>query len=165
LLFDRLKDLTFIKRFFSNELCFSAKRSCDEVLGGLRLGDMEVQLLEIAINYAKRGWPVLPLHNPANGYCSCGIKCTSPGKHPRITGGVHAASTDLEIIKSWWHNWPQANIGIATGMISNLIVIDLDERHGGVEAFRAWEKEHPAQTGLISKTGDGNRREDARAEP
>jgi putative DNA primase/helicase len=57
--------------------------------------------------------------------------------------------------KSWWHNWPKANIGIATGNASNLIVIDLDERHGGVEAFRNWEKQHSAQTGLISKTGGG----------
>ena len=116
---------------------------------------MTLPLLEIAVNYAKRGWPILPLHTPAQGSCSCGFKCASPGKHPRITGGVHAASTDLEIIKSWWHNWPKANIGIATGSVSNLIVIDLDERHGGVEAFRNWEKQHSAQTGLISKTGGG----------
>lgn len=116
---------------------------------------MGSQLVEIAINYAKRGWPVLPLHTPTHGICSCGPKCQSPGKHPRITGGVHAASTDLEIIKSWWHNWPKANIGIATGIVSNLVVIDLDERHGGVEAFRNWEKQHPVQTGLIAKTGGG----------
>ncbi len=114
-----------------------------------------LQLLEIAINYAKRGWPILPLHTPAQGSCSCGYKCSSPGKHPRIAGGVHAASTDLKIIKSWWDNWPKANIGIATGNVSNLIVIDLDERHGGVEAFRNWEKQHSAQTALISKTGGG----------
>lgn len=116
---------------------------------------MEVELLKIATNYAKRGWPVLPLHTPVNGECSCGIKCGSPGKHPRIAGGVHAASTDLETITTWWHRWPKANIGIVTGSVSKLIVIDLDERHGGVQAFRQWEKDYPAQTSLIAKTGGG----------
>ncbi len=117
---------------------------------------MEIQPLEMAINYAKRGWAVLPLHTLlAHGSCSCGSNCGSPGKHPRITGGVHAASIELETIKNWWQKWPKANIGIATGVVSDLIVIDLDERHGGVEAFRHWEKDYAAQTSLISKTGGG----------
>jgi hypothetical protein len=29
-------------------------------------------------------------------------------------------------IKSWWAKWPDANIGIVTGAVSDLIVIDLD---------------------------------------
>lgn len=113
------------------------------------------QLLEIAMNYAKRGWPVLPLHTPNMGLCSCGLQCPSPGKHPRIKGGINAASTDPSVINSWWKNWPKANIGIATGGVSKLIVIDLDERHGGVESFRNWEKKYPASTSLIAKTGGG----------
>jgi len=116
---------------------------------------MSRNLVDIALTYAERGWPVLPLHTPSNGNCSCGISCKSPGKHPRIKGGVHAASRDFETISNWWENWPRANIGIATGNASNLIVIDLDERHGGIESWRNWEYEGQSKTGLIAKTGGG----------
>jgi len=33
---------------------------------------------------------------------------------------------DETIIRGWWTKWPSANIGIATGEVSNLAVIDLD---------------------------------------
>jgi hypothetical protein len=33
-------------------------------------------------------------------------------------------------IKNWWVKWPDANIGIVTGMISNLAVIDVDTEEG-----------------------------------
>lgn len=116
---------------------------------------MSAQLMEIALDYAKKNWPVLPLHTPSKGACSCGLKCSSPGKHPRIHGGVHAASTDPQLIKRWWQSWPTANIGIATGAASNLVVIDLDERHGGIDSWRSWESEFSAKTSLIAKTGGG----------
>ena len=31
-----------------------------------------------------------------------------------------------EIVKEWWANWPDANIGIATGIVSGVVVIDVD---------------------------------------
>ena len=33
-------------------------------------------------------------------------------------------------IKQWWDKWPNANIGIVTGQISNLAVIDIDTEEG-----------------------------------
>jgi len=35
-----------------------------------------------------------------------------------------------EEINKWWSKWPDANIGIVTGMISNLCVIDIDTEEG-----------------------------------
>lgn len=91
-------------------------------------------LLEAALQYAARGWVVLPLHGiRANGApcCTCrkGPACKSAGKHPRLerTGPGHsAASSDPAQIEAWWRQWPQANVGIVTGRLSGIAVVDLD---------------------------------------
>lgn len=101
-------------------------------------------LLDAALRYAARGWQIIPCHTPnAKGVCSCqaGAECESSGKHPRIAW-KGKASTDPDVIKSWWKQWPHANIGIATGIESGIIVMDVDgdegaatiARHGGTEA-------------------------------
>lgn len=41
-----------------------------------------------------------------------------------------------EEIDSWWNKWPEANIAIITGQISNLVVIDIDSPIG-LEAYKA----------------------------
>lgn len=99
------------------------------------------QLLEAALQYAGRGWRVLPLHNPIFSldgtnrdgsaarpivHCSCGKDCGKDrGKHPRIRGNAFkAGSTDSRQIEAWWAQWPQANIGLACG--GGLAVLDLD---------------------------------------
>jgi putative DNA primase/helicase len=78
------------------------------------------------------GWQVFPLHSLRDGICTCGNSaCASPGKHPRTAHGLKDATTDPEQIRAWWEQWPDANIGIATGAESDLVVIDVDPRHGG----------------------------------
>jgi len=86
---------------------------------------------ETAVNYARLGLAVLPLNYIINGGCSCGDGgCGSPGKHPLVGGGVHSASIDPRQIREWWRRWPDANIGIACGEISGIIVIDVDGEAG-----------------------------------
>ena len=48
------------------------------------------------------------------------------GKHPRIGDYREKATTDIGQIEKWWNDWPDANIGIATGGDSRLFVIDED---------------------------------------
>jgi len=92
-------------------------------------------MLDHALAYAGVGWHVLPLHTPRpGGACSCGRRCSSPGKHPRTRNGVHDATTDEERIRTWWSMWPDANIGIACGP-SGIVAIDVDPRHGGDESW------------------------------
>lgn len=94
--------------------------------------------LAAAIGYAARGISVIPLHTPTVSGCSCakGPACLSPGKHPRIAWQPyqeHRAAP--EEIRAWWVRWPEANVGIVTGMISRLCVVDIDYRNGGFETL------------------------------
>ena len=82
-------------------------------------------------------------------------------KAPYIKGGVNSASDDPAQVRAWWAQWPNANIGIATGNASRgLIVIDLDvdpeKGIDGRESLRAWEAQHGALPAtLCSITGRG----------
>lgn len=87
--------------------------------------------LDAALAYARRGWPVFPLHAILAGRCSCRRDCPHPAKHPLARHGLCDASSDERILRGWWDRWPWANIGLATGTISGLVVIDVDPAKGG----------------------------------
>ena len=87
--------------------------------------------LDAALAYARRGWCVLPVYSAEDGgQCTCekGRECESPGKHPRTRRGGKDATIDEGQIKEWWTEWPDSNVGIATG--NGLIVLDVDGREG-----------------------------------
>ena len=86
-----------------------------------------------ALSYAMAGLPVFPCHGPVSGgSCSCGRPgCASVGKHPRTEHGFHDATTDLERVRDWWGEHPGSNIGVPTGALSGLVVLDVDVRDGG----------------------------------
>ena len=85
------------------------------------------QLGPAALAYAERGWRVFPLHGIVNGVCTCGrTDCGSAGKHPLVRRGLYEATTDTRVIKEWWRRWRSANIGLATGAESGIVVIDID---------------------------------------
>lgn len=115
--------------------------------------------LQNALDYASLGWAVFPVHNVADGKCSCGNKlCTSPGKHPRVRHGVHDATIDPTKIAGWWRTWADANIGLATGTISGLWVLDVDPRHTGDDTLLDLERTYGRlQTSVESITGGGGR--------
>src|SRR5262245_19457117 len=89
-------------------------------------------LLTAALEYAARGWPVFPLHTPTASGCSCRRRdCDRIGKHPRTQHGLKDASTDPATIQRWWRMWSTANIGLVTGAVSGLVVLDEDTQKGG----------------------------------
>lgn len=102
------------------------------------------RLLDAALAYAERGWPVFPLHAIApDGLCTCRNKhCSSPGKHPRTKNGLSDASMDPAQIREWWKTWPLANVAIRTGV--GLVVLDVDPDKGGAESLAALEQSHGA---------------------
>ena len=83
-------------------------------------------MFEAALAYARHGIPVLPVHSPVpGGVCSCGRPdCDRPGKHPRLRHGLTDASTDPRRIEMWWSRWPEANIGLRTGIVMDVADID-----------------------------------------
>jgi hypothetical protein len=52
------------------------------------------------------------------------------GKTPLTTHGLKDATLDIPTINAWWGRRPDANIGIATGAASNVVVLDIDGREG-----------------------------------
>lgn len=74
-------------------------------------------LLEAALEYAARGWHVFP--------------CKPGEKTPATAHGFKDATTDEATIRAWWGRMPNANVAIATGRISGIVVVDIDPRHGG----------------------------------
>ncbi len=114
---------------------------------------------DAAIAYATRGWPVIPLHSIRDARCTCGkAKCDSPGKHPHTTHGLKDASTDERIIRRWWKRWPDANVGVATGASSGIVVIDIDPRHAGEDSLANLEHDHgPLPETVEAITGGGGR--------
>ena len=49
-----------------------------------------------------------------------------PDKRPHVKKWADAATTDETVIRQWWRDWPDAMIGLPTGSVSGLYVIDLD---------------------------------------
>jgi hypothetical protein len=86
-------------------------------------------LLLAALRYAANGWNVFPLHSIERGACTCRKpKCDSPGKHPRIDHWNERSTVDEQQIEAWWGEWPNANIGVATGFSSGVWVLDIDNK-------------------------------------
>ncbi|TQV76658.1 AAA family ATPase [Aliikangiella marina] len=114
-------------------------------------------MIDNALELISQGFAIFPLHNIESGFCSCGKECPSPGKHPRTINGVKAASKDEEQIREWWTKWPNANIGIATGRASDLVVLDFDPKAGGLEYREELLEEIPelAETLIVSTGGGG----------
>jgi hypothetical protein len=91
--------------------------------------------LRAALAYAERfGFAVFP--------------CKPRGKTPLTEHGFKDASKDPAQIRKWWGRWPDANIGIATGAISGVVVLDIDPRHGGDDTLEALQ----ARNGRLPET-------------
>lgn len=90
-------------------------------------------MYDAAIEYAKKGFAVFPLKYR--------------DKVPLTRNGCKDATTDAAQIKAWWQQYPNANIGLATGSVSqNIFVIDLDiDEDRGIDGYHSledWQREH-----------------------
>lgn len=95
--------------------------------------------LAAALSYLrKHSWCVIPLHPRTK---KAMVKWKDYAKR---------LPTEQEV-RSWWRRYPQANVGIVTGAISGLVVVDIDPDKGG--NAKQWQRSYP--TGLMSRTGRG----------
>lgn len=120
--------------------------------------------LDAALRLAKLGWRVFPLHAPIGhgqaASCTCGKPgCKHAGKHPRTKHGLKDASTDVARITRWWTDWPEANIGVATGASCGshgVLVLDVDPRHQGDTSLTELEAGHGELPATVrARTGGG----------
>lgn len=111
---------------------------------------------DAALEIARLGdpWRVHPVHVVKSGKCTCGkVNCDKPGKHPILTGWQRLATRDEAIINQWWEQIPDANVGIPT---DEIVVLDVDPRHGGDISLAELERKHGALPHTVeSLTGGG----------
>jgi hypothetical protein len=113
-------------------------------------------ILAAALDYAAHGRAVFPVHGTAGGECSCGANdCSSPGKHPLTRRGVKDASREALVISGWWKRWPRANLALATGSVSGVVVIDVDPPEGEISLDRLTEAGYELPQTLAVRTGSG----------
>jgi hypothetical protein len=118
-------------------------------------------LLEAALGYAARGIPVYPVHWPhlnpgeARMACSCRhrVACDRPAKHPLVRHGIHDATCDPGQLERWWSRWPQANLGLATGIIFD--ALDIDGAVGLAALRQLTPAADPWLPGPVVRTGGG----------
>lgn len=100
--------------------------------------------LDAALAYAASGWPVFLVMERE--------------KSPATAHGKDDATTDVAIIRKWWKRSPNANIGVPTGAVTGIVVLDVDADKGGFETIAQLEGEHgPLPTTLTAVTGGGGR--------
>ncbi len=92
-----------------------------------------------AVDYAARGWPVLPLRPRS--------------KVPATRNGLHDATTDPDRITAWWSRWPDANVGLVTGVAFDVCDLDHDQALDDLDA--AAPPEAAVIEGPIVATGKG----------
>lgn len=85
-----------------------------------------MDFLEAAFDLCAFGWKVFP--------------CAVGGKEPAIPKreggrGCLDATDDEEILLDWATKYPNANIGLACGAPSNILVVDIDYHHGGDQSI------------------------------
>lgn len=96
---------------------------------------MASDLAEAALRYASAGWHVLPLVPRA--------------KTPRTRHGLLEANNQESVVQAWWDHWPDANIGLRTGKIFDVLDIDGPT---GIESLRQFTYSHD---GPSTTTGKG----------
>ena len=103
-------------------------------------------LLSAALAYAREGFAVFPL--------------MARGKYPLVSKkeggrGYKDATTEEEVIRSWYAKEPNANIGLVTGGINKVFVLDVDGKQGEKSLDDLIEKHGPLPETVEVLTGKG----------
>ena len=76
-----------------------------------------------ALSYAASGLAIFP--------------CQYRAKEPAVHRGFYSATTNPATIQRWFGGTVDFNIALRTGLISGVMVLDVDDRHGGCRARAA----------------------------
>jgi Bifunctional DNA primase/polymerase, N-terminal/Primase C terminal 1 (PriCT-1) len=98
-------------------------------------------MLRTALTLAKKGQAVFPGRER--------------DKRPATANGVKDATKDAEIIKAWWQQDPEFNIGMATGAVSGIFAIDIDGVDAELEIRRLEVRHGELPSTVEVVTGNG----------
>lgn len=89
------------------------------------MADNAAERCRAALDYIGRGWSAVALR-PRD-------------KFPLVRWEPYQyRAADPAEVQRWFDRWPDANVGIVTGQVSGLVVLDVDPRHGGEDSIAAW---------------------------
>ena len=108
-------------------------------------GSLSGLLLKAALDYGRLEWSVIPIE--------------PRGKRPLIPWEVYQhRRPEVPEIAEWFARWPDANIAIVTGVVSGLVVLDLDPRHDAEASLEQLQRVHgPLADTVEALTGGGGR--------
>ncbi len=100
---------------------------------------------QAALEYLRRGWSIIPMRER--------------DKRPAIRWqDFRTTPASEQDVHDWFTRWPEDNLGIVTGAVSGLVVLDVDRRHGGEDSLRDLLREHgPLPRTIEAATGGGGR--------
>ena len=98
-----------------------------------------------ALAYAAQGWSVIPIE--------------PHGKRPLVGWReFQYRRAEAGQVEAWYRRWPAANVGVVTGRISGLVIVDIDAAHGGFESLDALQASTgPWPATVEAVTGGGGR--------
>ncbi|MCR1785909.1 bifunctional DNA primase/polymerase [Nocardioides carbamazepini] len=94
-----------------------------------RVAAADETLAEVALRYANLGIPV--------------FACVPGGKQPITPNGFHDATASTRAVRHWWARTPDANIGLPTGSMTGVLVVDVDV-HGADSGYGGFERSRKA---------------------
>lgn len=122
------------------------KQSIDDLVYLIDQGEQAaeaVPLVAAALWYAEQGIPIFPLRPgkksplPSCTPCYTG-RCTGPEVCGHdLCHGLKDATTDVDKVRRWWGDHPDANIGVATGHAFD--VVDIDGPLGQASRSEHWD--------------------------
>ena len=107
--------------------------------------DPHVLVNEAVDDYTGRGWSIIPIR--------------TGDKRPLVRWEeFQYRRPDVDEVHAWFSRWPEAGIGIVTGAVSGLVVIDVDPRHGGDASLERLEHQYDRLPSTVeSHSGGGGR--------
>jgi hypothetical protein len=100
-----------------------------------------MSVLTAALEYAELRMRVIPLGDRA--------------KKPRFMSWPERATSDREIVRGWFENSPDANLGLAMG--EGLAALDFDASRGGLETYRRLIEDGNLPETATAHSGGGGR--------
>jgi hypothetical protein len=101
---------------------------------------VEIPPVEAIVRLAQR-LPVFPCRRSPEERMFKGKPKLYNAKSPLTQNGLHDATQDPEQIRAWWRQWPDALVGVPTGTITGLFVLDYDV-HKADAAANTWMAEN-----------------------